>query len=99
MFHGIRCQHRAYTLHILWNSAKLWRLSEKWQQCIEIQDVGDRQLEYLETMHFRHHRYVPNQSPNVSTKFGEDRSIVKKWQQFIEIQDGGSRYLENYTSC
>jgi len=29
-------------------------------------------------MHFRHHRYVLNRSPNVPTNFGDDRSNAKE---------------------
>jgi len=32
----------------------------------------------FETMHFRHHQYVPNRSANVSTNFGDDWSNSKK---------------------
>jgi len=47
-------------------------------------------------MHFQCNRCVLNQSPNVSTKFGEDWQIVslKKWQPCFEIKDGSGRHLE-----
>jgi len=32
----------------------------------------------FETLHFWRHQYVPNQSSNVSTNFGDDRSNTKK---------------------
>jgi len=45
-------------------------------------------------MHFQCNRCVLNRSPNVSTKFGEDRPNSKKWRPCFKIQDGGGRHLE-----
>jgi len=46
------------------------------------------------TIHFQCNRCVLTRSPNVSTKFGEDRSNSREMQQLFEIQDGCSRHLE-----
>jgi len=50
-------------------------------------------------MYFQHHRYVPNRSPNFSTNFGDDGSILNKWQQLFEVQDGGDRQLDLSKLC
>jgi len=48
------------------------QIVKKEQRFIEIQDVGERHLEFLQ-QDFRHHRYVLRGSSNVSSNFGDDR--------------------------
>jgi len=66
----------------------------KWQQFFEIQDGGDRPLEFVKLCI----SYVIDMFQiEVSTfslilvKVGQ---IVKKWQQFFKKQVGGGRHLE-----
>jgi len=47
-------------------------------------------------MHFQRNRYVLNRSPNVSTKFGEDRSNSKKYGSSISISQMEAAAVLNY---
>jgi len=53
------------------------QIVKKWQQFFEIQDGGDRHLEFWK-LYFWRHRYDLNRSPNVFKNFGDDRSSSKE---------------------
>jgi len=64
----------------------------------EIQDGGDRNLEFVEL-------YISDVNDKLQINVAiftlilvTIGQIVKKWQQFFEIQDGGSHHLEKYIS-
>jgi len=74
------------------------QLVKKWQPFFEIQDGGDRYLEFFQIRisdDIDMFQMEVAMFPLILVMIGQ---ILKKWQQFFEIQDGGCRHLEKYTS-
>jgi len=61
---------------------------------LEIQDVGERHLEFSKLCISDVIDMFQIEVPLFSQILATIGQILKKWQQFFEIQDGGGRHLE-----
>jgi len=70
------------------------QLVTTWQLFFEIQDGGERYLQFLKlciSVVFDMIQIKVPMFPQILVKIDQ---IVQKWQQFFEIQDGGGRHLK-----
>jgi len=74
------------------------QIVKKWQPFFEIQDGGNRHLEFLLLCISNVIDMFQIEGPVFPLILVTNGQIVMIWSQFFEIRDGGSRHLENYTS-
>jgi len=70
------------------------QMVKKWQPFFDIQDGGDRHLEFLQICISDDIDIFQIEGPMFSQILVTISQIIEKWQQFFEIQDGGRRHLE-----
>jgi len=78
---------------------KIGQIVKKWQPCFEIQDGGDRHLNFFQICISDVIDMFQIEFPMLfSTNCGDDMSKTKEMAAVFRNPDGGSRHLKKYTS-